>query len=159
MKTLHLIRHAKSSWDYPHLSDHQRPLNKRGNKDAALMAGALFNAGIQFPAIYCSSATRAQQTIQGIYDNWPGQAFNWQVDEALYEFSESNLKNWLNKAFQYKNELMVVSHNPSLTNLINSLCRSDLYNFPTCAYAQIRFKELDVADGELMLFLKPKIFK
>ncbi len=159
MKTLHLIRHAKSSWDYPHLSDHQRPLNKRGRKDTAIMAKALNESGVELVNIYSSSATRAQQTIQGIHERWRGQGFAWQVTDELYEFSASNLWHWLTVKFVIANELTLVSHNPGLTDLINQLGDSSLDNFPTCAYAQLRIKDIDSCDGELRLFLKPKMFK
>ncbi len=159
MKTLHLIRHAKSSWKFPSLSDHQRPLNKRGRKDTAIMASALFDSGFEWPDIYCSSAVRAQQTIQGISDHWQGQAFNWRIVDALYEFSMSNLLMWLEQKFKNNEEILIVSHNPSLTNLINHLSHSDIVNFPTCAYAQIDFSELNKSDGQLKQLLKPKMYK
>lgn len=159
MKTLHLIRHAKSSWDEPRLSDHSRPLSKRGLKDSAIMAKALSEADIYLSNVYCSSATRAQQTIQNLSDHWPGQPVTWQTVDALYEFSVVNVINWLEKAFRENNELSLVGHNPALTDLINHLSDSSLDNFPTCAYAQLEFDAIERHGARLNHFLKPKMFK
>lgn len=159
MKTLHLIRHAKSSWKHHGLSDQKRPLKKRGQKDAAIMAHALDEAGIKLVNINCSSAVRAQQTIQNLAEHWSGESLTWQVNHDLYEFSGSALKFWINKTFQYHNELTIVGHNPALTEVINSMSQTRLENFPTCAYAQIEFEGHELTCGLLKKFFKPKMFK
>ncbi|MCX7553043.1 histidine phosphatase family protein [Marinicella sp. S1101] len=159
MKTLHLIRHAKSSWDNPRLSDQHRPLNSRGRKDAVIMAKALDDVFERWPKVFCSPATRARETITTIAENWAGDAFDWQVVDDLYEFSASNLISWLSTALLTHDELLLVGHNPAFTNLINHLSDADLANFPTCAYAKLTFEDIEAGGGAMACFLKPKMFK
>jgi len=66
MKSLHLLRHAKSSWKVPGLNDHDRPLSKRGRQTAKMMAAYLRRAKIAPDLVICSTATRAQQTLDPI---------------------------------------------------------------------------------------------
>ena len=66
MKSLHLLRHAKSSWKGPGLNDHDRPLNKRGRQTAKMMAAYLRRAKIAPDLVICSTAVRAQQTLDPI---------------------------------------------------------------------------------------------
>ena len=71
MKQLHLIRHAKSSWDCPSLDDRQRPLNKRGQRASVLMGAAMSLYLKDTPAVFVSSAVRAQHTLKGFVSGWP----------------------------------------------------------------------------------------
>ena len=87
MKSLHLLRHAKSSWKDPGLNDHDRPLSKRGRQTAKMMAAYLRRAKIAPDLVICSTAMRARQTLdpiarakkppkvvieREIYGGWPG---------------------------------------------------------------------------------------
>ncbi len=164
MKKLHLIRHAKSSWADDSLSDKQRPLNKRGQKSCGLMAKPILNAGCKFENVFCSSAIRTQLTIDLISKNLPKHPFEWQLDDDLYTFDMEDLLAWCQKRDNSMQEVVIIGHNPALTDLCNYLSSSMVDNMPTCAYAQLSFEGecwQDLAEGsmELMALLKPKMLK
>ena len=82
MKTLHLIRHAKSSWENPHLGDLERPLNSRGLRSCPLMAPHILASGCSFKNVYSSPALRARKTIELIAHNLPQQNISWTLCDA-----------------------------------------------------------------------------
>lgn len=141
MKTLHLLRHAKSSWKQPELSDWERELNKRGRRDAPRMGAAL--ARITAPmAIAVSPAKRAQLTLQGLCEGWPELAgLGHYTEEALYTFSGGELFDWVAARGDDEQTLFIISHNPGLTDLVNTLAGSPhLDNLPTAGYVQLELR-------------------
>lgn len=146
MKTLHLLRHAKSSWSDSSLADSDRPLNKRGVRNAKSMAGVLAQQPGAFSNVYCSPALRAQQTLQVMVSRLPA-APAWQTASDLYTFDYRDLLAWLCKASDSCSHITLVGHNPALTELCNILGDTPVDNMPTCAYARI---ELDVAQWQEM---------
>ena len=164
MKTIHLIRHAKSSWDNPGLSDINRPLADRGINDCEIMGKHLIAAGWNHRQIYCSQARRAQQTISGIADSMPQMRIEWQIDPQLYTFSSGVLVDWLSQCEDEFNALTLVGHNPAFTDLINCLSGAHLPNLPTCSYAQLNsncavWAEIENSACKMTQFLRPKMFK
>jgi phosphohistidine phosphatase len=163
MKTLHLIRHAKSCWDDPTLSDIDRPLNKRGIAACAHMAKPIRAAGCDFSHIFCSSAVRTQSTLDLLSQHLP-QPLHWQVDAALYTFTADVLLDWLHRRDNHLDSLVIVGHNPALTDLCNQLSTSTLANIPTAGYVQLRSTCThwnDLRDGtmELTGFLTPRLYR
>lgn len=161
MKTLHLIRHAKSSWDHPDLADVERPLNDRGEQACRLMAPAIYEAGCRFENVFCSIATRAQMTIQGISDALPDMQIQWEVDPELYTFSSNDIIDWLSRLNNGIRDVVIVGHNPAFTSVINQLGDQHLDNLPTCGYAQIElpthfWKDLEETPGKTKVVLTPK---
>ena len=159
MKTLHLIRHAKSSWDFPGLSDHERPLNERGIRSCRVMGPALVEAGCSFSDVYCSSATRAQDTIGQIAAHIPDCQFEWHIDCALYTFDSHELLRWCQN--RQSEQLTVIGHNPAITDLVNQLAGESIINVPTCAYIQLvcdisEWSELQSGSARVSCFIKPK---
>lgn len=156
MKTLHLIRHAKSSWDSAGLSDHERPLNGRGIRSCAVMAQPIINVGCDFSNLFVSSALRAQMTIRLLseaLDEAPGEsALNgglvWRTDERLYTFDHRALLGWLGEMPADRESLVIVGHNPGLTDLTNFLSavgsERQIENLPTCGYVQLVANSADV---------------
>lgn len=164
MKTIHLIRHAKSSWGNSRLSDEDRPLASRGINDCKIMASHLIEAGWNYQNIFCSHAQRARMTVQGISDALPDISLDWQVDPDLYTFSSEVLFDWFEALDGDIDEVTVVGHNPALTDLINQISDSQLSNLPTCAYIQLKsttgdWRELVQSEFKTVLYLKPKMFK
>ena len=164
MKTIHLIRHAKSSWEDFRLSDVQRPLAERGTKDCQIMAQQLLNAGWNHRNIYSSQAQRAQQTIAGIAEALPQLKIDWQIDPRLYTFTASFLVDWLGDFSDEYDAVTLVGHNPAMTDLINQLSDARLDNLPTCAYAQLQsnshsWSEIEAVEFNLCQLIKPKMFK
>jgi len=138
MKILHLLRHAKSAWDQPGLSDRERGLNKRGKRDAPRMGEAL--SRLMAPmAIVASPARRAQLTLEGLCQGWPALAdCEHTVDEDLYTFSADDLFEWLQGQEDSQQALFIIGHNPALTDLANALAGDDgLANLPTAGYLRL----------------------
>jgi len=138
VKTLHLMRHAKSAWDQPGLSDRERGLNKRGRRDAPRMGAALAQR-IQPLAVAVSPARRAQLTLEGVCEGWPELA-DWRhtTQEDLYTFSAEDLLQWIAGREDGQAALFMIGHNPALTDLVNALTGAyELDNLPTAGYVQL----------------------
>ena len=138
MKTLHLLRHAKSSWDHPYLSDRDRVLNKRGNRDAPCMGEALAQRMAPM-SIAVSPARRAQLTLDGLCAGWPalGDESHY-TEEDLYTFSSDDLLQWITEREDNPGALFIIAHNPALTDLVNTLTgHYSLDNLPTAGYIEL----------------------
>lgn len=147
MKRLHLIRHAKSSWQDTELDDHERALNARGQRDAPRMGAALAQRLKTSSPIHCSSALRARQTLDGLCAGWPGLAgLEHRIDPSLYTFDAGDLLGWL-KEFGHADVCFLLGHNPALTYLCNRLVGSPaLDNLPTCGYLELSLPIADWSD-------------
>ncbi|REJ66771.1 MAG: phosphoglycerate mutase, partial [Proteobacteria bacterium] len=96
MRDLHLIRHAKSSWDEPHLADYERPLNARGLRAAPLIGRAMAARVPTPPTFFVSTARRARETYRGLLKGWPTLEQSPVSEErTLYTFSWDGLRDWL----------------------------------------------------------------
>ncbi|WOJ93030.1 histidine phosphatase family protein [Congregibacter variabilis] len=151
MKTLHLMRHAKSSWQAPALADHERELNERGRKDAPRMGEALAKI-LTAETVHCSSAVRARQTLAGLCDGWPAMsAESHDIDDRLYTFDYQDLLLWLQSKASETESCFLIGHNPAITELCNQLVgRAALDNLPTAGYLQLEIPVAswsDVRDG------------
>ena len=138
MKTLHLLRHAKSSWSSPELDDHDRELNERGRRDAPRMGKALSQL-IKPQLIHCSSAVRARMTLEGLCEGWPAMAVQQhEIDDALYTFDYQELLEWLQDYCGTVDDCFLLGHNPALTELCNQLCGERVIdNLPTAGYLRL----------------------
>lgn len=162
MKTLHLLRHAKSSWDDPGADDRDRVLNKRGRRDAPRMGAAL--AAAMAPMSICvSPARRAQLTLEGLCEGWPQLLTqSHRTVEALYTFSATDLLRWLGAREDACQSLFIIGHNPALTDLVNELTgRYSVPNLPTAGYVQLHlqidhWRDLLQGCAQLHLSLFPK---
>jgi len=135
-KTLYIARHAKSSWDDMTLSDFERPLNKRGERDAPFMAQLLKAKSIQADLILSSPANRAMTTAKFYHETLGGEL---RFDERIYEATAMGLFYLAQEMFEKYNSVMIVGHNPGLTELNDMLCDSAIYNIPTAAVIGIEF--------------------
>ena len=162
MKTLHLLRHAKSAWDKPGLSDRERALNKRGRRDAPRMGAAL--AGEIAPmGMAVSPARRARMTLEGLCEGWPALAeFQHMTDETLYTFAVADLWRWLAASADDRSSLFIIGHNPALTELVNALLgQRQLDNLPTAGYTRLglaiaSWGQLQAGCGQLEQLLVPR---
>ena len=160
MKTLLLVRHAKSSWQNAGLSDHDRPLNERGYRDAPRM-GEFLAAHYPVPdIIYTSSALRARTTAEIIAEAL-GAGDRVIVTDALYTFSSREVLAFLASMDNRYNVIMLAGHNPAITDTLNILSDADIDNVPTCGVAILSVAYNDwgqVTDGglELVAFVTPK---
>ena len=113
MKSLYLVRHAKSSWKNPNLDDFERPLNKRGRKNAPFMGKVLKKLKVAPDLVISSPANRAATTARIIAAaiNYPLK--NIRYSEAIYEFGENALIHVVKQIDDTVNKAMVVGHNPA----------------------------------------------
>ncbi len=134
MRRLLLIRHAKSSWAYPHLKDHDRPINKRGEKDAYTMASFLRDQPQRVQTIFSSTAARAlgfAETISGTAD------IPLETDPWLFTFDAQKLFERLISLPNHLSSVAVVAHNPAITVMANHLTNSNIESIPTCGIVAI----------------------
>ena len=137
MKTLTILRHAKSSWNIPDLIDFDRPLNSRGQRDAPEMGQRMKAAGIRPSLIVSSPAVRAWATAKLIASelNYPGEFL--QREKDLYHAGKSSLFDVIARQDEGFNSIVVVGHNPGLTDLANDLIPDLTNNLPTAGYVSV----------------------
>lgn len=144
MKRLILLRHAKSSWDQPDLSDAERPLSKRGEHSAPLMGQLLAGEGYLPERILCSTAKRAVQTAQYVLDAF-GRKPDYQELDDLYMATPRDILMTIADHAGATQTILVIGHNPGLgdlaTWLVNDGKAKDIARlqdkFPTAAWAVI----------------------
>lgn len=133
MKTLYLVRHAKSSWDNLSLTDFDRPLNKRGERDAPEMGKRLALRNIKPDLMLSSPANRAYTTARKIAEALTIPEKNIKTDEALFHANAQEIINVIGRHDDAVDSLMVFGHNPGFTDLANFLtANSYIENIPTC---------------------------
>ena len=139
MKRLFIVRHAKSSWDFPHLSDFERPLNGRGMRNLPDMASRFREVGYPIDLMISSPAQRAFATARGFARELGFAKEEILQEHRLYHASVPTMKGLISKTDDRHNTIMIFGHNPGLTYLIKEL--SDFYidNLPTCAVCGIQF--------------------
>jgi len=137
MKTITLLRHAKSSWDNADLVDFDRPLNSRGKKNAPDMARRLKIAGIRPSLILSSPARRAWSTAKLIAAEITYPIEFLQRDRDLYHAGTSRLLDVLATQDEGFNSILMIAHNPGLTDLANDLIPGLTTNLPTCGFVSV----------------------
>lgn len=135
MKTLLLLRHAKSSWKDGDLSDHDRPLNGRGKADAPRMGTLLAKEDLVPDLIITSTAKRAAKTAEIVAQN-SGYEGEIHYSRYLYGASPDEYIEALNELGAAQNCVMVVGHNPGMEDLVEELA-AEWVRMPTAALAQI----------------------
>ena len=160
MKKLLLMRHAKSSWKDISLNDHQRPLNKRGKRDAPNMGKYLQEQGLVLDLILCSTAKRARTTVKRFLREYDLKGEVFYVDD-LYHASFETYFSLLNQLPVDIDTVMIVGHNPEMDYFLEMVC--DVYeHLPTATIAVLEFpieqwSELnEVTPGELVDLWKPR---
>jgi phosphohistidine phosphatase len=140
MKTLILVRHAKSSWKETNLPDFKRPLNKRGKKDAPFMGKLLKEMGIMPDLVISSPALRASETAKIICREIGVTEKKIRYDEDIYLAGDDDILDVINDVDNDINTLMIFSHNPGLTELSNLLSDKYLDNIPTAGVVVLKCK-------------------
>ena len=161
MKTLYIVRHAKSSWDDPYLADFDRPLNGRGKRNVPDMGNRLAQLGIKPDLLLSSPANRAISTANGIAEALGYPKADIKQDRGLYHASSSTIKEIISETSDQVNTLMIFGHNPGFSSLIGVLSGFNLYNLPTCGVCGIRFsidswKQILITQGEKCYYDYPK---
>jgi phosphohistidine phosphatase len=138
MKTLFLVRHAKSSWDDSSLADKDRPLNDRGKRDAPKVGERLAKAGAKPDLILSSPAKRALTTAEIIARKLGYKRKNILVDDRLYAVEAEVLLDVIRRIDDGVECVMLFGHNPELTEVAHRLS-SKISHLPTCAVAEFTF--------------------
>ena len=164
MKILTLVRHAKSSWNHPDLSDRQRPLNARGERNAPDMGQRIVAHGIRPSLIITSPATRAWTTAKIIAAEIGYPAEFLQREDSLYLASLDDLLDTVVAQDAGFNNLMVVGHNPGMTEFANFLIPGLTNNLPTAGVVSVQIDQDDWTlyqqpKAELLTFDYPKLKK
>lgn len=167
MRSLTLLRHAKSVWDDPSVSDYYRPLNQRGRNAARAMGSYLARKDAVFDLILASPAERVAETLKNLVKGgWKSGPV--QFHEAIYGAGCDEVLAMIQSVPEHVGRLMVVGHNPALAQLAVRLTRDDEHGlraqasvkYPTCALAEIAFEagswaEVGVQGGVLVDFQVP----
>lgn len=164
MKKLYIVRHAKSSWDDFQISDFERPLNRRGLNDAPMMGKKLKELGLIPQQIISSSANRAITTARLLAENMDFTKSKIIEKKELYLADPNAMMKVANLVKKEIDSLMLIGHNPGLTQLINKLSGENLFNLPTCAISGIQFevddwKEISAGLGRQFAYEYPKKYK
>lgn len=166
MRTLYLLRHAKSSWDDPTLADHERPLAARGIRATSAVADHLRAAGVAPDVVLCSAARRTRETLDLLGDAVPASS-DVQVEDRLYGAPANVLLDRLRALPDSARRAMLIGHNPALQELALQLAASGspldrmAHKFPTAALATLEASIdtwADLAPGcaNLTGFVRPK---
>ena len=166
MKTLTLLRHAKSSWDDPVARDFDRPLNARGRRAARRIGQELRSQGLAFDQILASPAARVVETLDDVAEGY-GSILDIEYDQRIYLASVPTLLEVIHGADDEAERLLIVGHNPGLENLALALAgegalRSEVVaKYPTGTVAEIVFDVdnwIDVEEGlgRLTRFIRPR---
>jgi len=162
MKTLLLLRHAKSSWDDPSLRDFDRPLNERGLRDAPKMGKALSKRGPIPDLIIGSPAARARATAQAVAAA-AAPGVEVQFDDSIYGASPAEMIRLVRRLPGSSSCTMLVGHNPTFEELLSRLTGS-AKTMSTCTLGCIEFQieqwsDVEDGQGKLLWFLAPKSLK
>ncbi len=136
MRTLYLLRHAKSSWGDSSLRDFDRPLNERGRESAEVIGKRLASENLNAPLVVCSPALRTRETAE-IMLRSSNVGAEQRFDEPIYEASLSDLTQVISDLPDDKPVVILIGHNPGLEELLAFLT-GEARRMPTCALAKIK---------------------
>jgi phosphohistidine phosphatase len=161
MKTLILVRHAKSSWDTAGLSDFDRPLNDRGKKDAPEMAARLKEKGLEIDGFVSSPAKRAKKTARYFAEAFDLKKDDVRLLDQLYLATPEAFRNAVSSLDNKCNAAAVFSHNPGITDFANGLTNVRIDDMPTCSLFAVsadvnNWKEFMAAEKKFLFFDYPK---
>ena len=139
MKKLLLVRHAKSDWNTDAKTDFDRPLNKRGHRDAPAMAERMLNKHLVPQIIVSSPAVRALTTAKYFANTFTIDEKLIQIEPTIYEASVAALLSVVNKLDNKFEFAALFGHNPGITNFAIHLCDTSVYDMPTCGVILIEF--------------------
>ncbi len=163
MKKLYLMRHAKSDWSGYYVSDFERTLNKRGKHDAPMM-GEILKEKIAPDLIVSSPAVRAKLTAEAVAEKLGYDPAKIRFEEDIYEASATELLRIVHELPDDAQEVLLIGHNPGLTDLINRFGNVRLDNLPTASLVGFAFdvahwREIEPGMGDYLFFEYPKKYK
>lgn len=161
MKTLYLVRHAKSSWEHD-VEDHQRPLKERGFKDVGMVSQKVKEEIDPPQKIISSDAVRALTTAKFFKQALGVSDSDFETDHDLYDFSGQNVMRVIKALGDDLDSVMIVGHNHAFTSLANMLGNRYIENVPTSGFVMLQFDEdkwSDITTGETLKTIFPRDLK
>jgi phosphohistidine phosphatase len=167
MKTLTLLRHAKSTWDDPVARDFDRPLNRRGRLAARTVGKEIRAQGLLFNHVVASPAVRVRETLEEVATGY-GQPLQGAFEQRVYLASPETLFDLVREADEGIGNLLIVGHNPGLEGLALMLTSGEgetrqalAEKYPTATLAEIslpveRWSEVEKGIGTLTRFIRPR---
>lgn len=161
MKTILLVRHAKSAWDDPSLPDFERKLTPRGKSDAKMMATRLLGKNIQIDLFISSPAKRAKKTAKIFMKEFEADKTRLKLLPSLYEASVKKFYEAIENLDNQEESIALFSHNPGITHFANSLDCTPVYEMHTCSVYAIKvntqqWKDFHLAEKEFLFYDYPK---
>ncbi len=161
MKSILLVRHAKSSWENFSIKDFDRPLNDRGKKAAPEMAERLVAKKIPIDAFVSSPAKRASKTAEAFVKVFDISKDKIIYKDKLYEPSDASIASVIADLDNQWNTVAIFSHNPGITDFANELTSTRIDNMPTAGIFAVRanileWKDFEEAEKEFWFFDFPK---
>jgi phosphohistidine phosphatase len=161
MKTIYIVRHAKSSWKESDLSDELRPLLEKGKKRTKKVIDYLHKKDVRVDYIISSHAVRAYETAKILAHALKYPADNIKVDKAVYTGDADELVNQFYDIPERYNSVMIVGHNPTLTNFVNLFVEPKIEWLPTSGVVCIEFltdkwEEINLAETRTAFMVFPK---
>ncbi len=162
MKTIYIVRHAKSSWEYEGIDDIDRPLKKRGIKDSYLVSSVL-KKNIKRPDVFItSSASRALSTAVIFSNVFSYPLSNLQIKKSLYDFSDGYLVKTIKALDDEFDSAIVFSHDHGINDFVNKFGSESIPHVPTCGVIGIQFENnhwKSIKKGTTVLKEFPKFHK
>ena len=163
MKTLYVIRHAKSSWEDTSQADFDRGLNDRGKRDAPRMGKRLKEMEVSPDLLLSSPAKRAFSTAKRIAEVLSYPKKHIKTDHQLYHADEDRMLSVINAIADKHETVFLFGHNPGLTDFVNTIIETEVNidNVPTCGIVAVKFrvdswKDVSWATGKFLFFDYPK---
>lgn len=162
MKTIYIVRHAKSSWEYEGIEDYDRPLQKRGIEDAYLVSRNLTQK-VEKPDIFISSfANRALHTAMIFADSFKFPVNHLFIKKSLYNFSDGYLAKTIMALDDAYDSAMIFSHEHGISTFVNKYGSKNIELLPTSGVVGIKFDIThwkNLKKGETFITLYPKDLK
>lgn len=164
MKTVYILRHAKSSWSDPTLADIERPLNKRGKRDAPLMAEIMKRFNYIPDQVYLSPSARTRATIKPLVKTLEIPDDHIHIEYSLYHGYYDDYEAIIQDLDEDVNSILMVGHNPGITYIANSCAGPILDNVPTCGLLVIEstikdWSTFSFSESTLVKYYFPKMYK
>ena len=161
MKTVYLIRHAKSSWKDPSLDDIDRPLNKRGLRDAPFMAKLLKGRGVQPDRLVSSPAKRARLTANYFAEALDISPAAIEIRREIYEAFPEDVLEVIQTLPASLGTVLIFGHNPTFTSLAKKFTEEYIANVPTCGIVHLEadidaWSRFDETTARMLAFYYPK---
>ncbi|MDD2907771.1 MAG: phosphoglycerate mutase family protein [Candidatus Gracilibacteria bacterium] len=164
MKTIILVRHAKSGFKNTDMIDFDRPLSEKGNNEVIFMQKLLKKLDIKSDIIFCSDAKRTRETLEGLWEQLDCENEKIIYDKAIYDnHMDESLDYYLNlftKIDMEKDVAIIVGHNPFITRLLRFFTKNENLGMDTLGFGIIDFKtenwkDVEAMRGELNFFINP----